>query len=101
MKTAIDCRLGMGSFNTSLRLLTCGLASLGLVLRAAVAAEVSTGDETFKLREVSAFEHGQEGLLRGQSGECEDKPSLQVKAYPAFTSKKPIYGSIHLYEDRR
>ena len=101
MKTAIDCRLGMGSFNTSLRLLTCGLASLGLVLRAAAAAEAGTGDETFKLREVSAFEHGQEGFLRGQSAECEDKPSPNVKAYPAFASKKPIYGSIHFYEDRR
>src|ERR1039458_5806492 len=101
MKTAIDCRLGMGSFNMSLRLLTCGLASLGLVLRAAAAAEAGTEDETFKLREVSAFEHGQEGFLRGQSGECEDKPSPSVKAYPAFASKKPIYGSIHFYEDRR
>jgi hypothetical protein len=101
MKTAIDRWLGAGGFQASLRLLTCGLAGLGLVLRAAAAAEAGTGDETFKLREVSAFEYGQEGFLRGQTGECQDKPFAQVKAYPAFASQKPIYGSIHFYWDRR
>jgi hypothetical protein len=82
-------------------LLTCGLTGLGLVLRVAAAAEAGTGDETFKLREVSTFEYGVEGFLRGQTGECEDKPSPKVKAYPAFESKKPIYGSIHFYLDRK
>jgi hypothetical protein len=101
MKMAIDRRVGVGGFNTSLRLLICGLAGLGLVLRATAAAEPGTGDQTFKLREVSAFEYGVEGFLRGQTGECEDKPSPKVKAYPAFASKKPIYGSIHFYQDRK
>ena len=85
----------------SLRLLACGLAGVGLVLRVAAAAEAGTGDQIFKLREVSAFDHGQEGFIRGQSGECDDKPASKVKAYPAFVSKKPIYGSIHFYQDRK
>lgn len=101
MRTGIDRRFAVGSFNVSLRLLACGLAGLGLVLRAAAATEAGTGDETFKLREVSAFDHGQDSFLGGQSGECEDKPSPKVQAYPAFVSKKPIYGSIHFYQDRK
>jgi len=101
MKTAIDHRVGVEGVHKAIRLFTCGLAGLVLVLRAAAAAEAGTGDETFKLREVSAFEHGQDSFLRGQSAECEDKPSPKVKAYPAFVSKKPIYGSIHFYRDRR
>ena len=100
MKTAIDHQVGVGGFRKAIRLLTCGLAGLGLILRA-VAGETGTGDETFKLRDVSAFEFGVEGFLRGQSGECEDKPSPNVKAYPAFASKKPIYGSVHFYQDRK
>ena len=101
MKTAIDHRVGVEGVHKAIRLFTCGLAGLVLVLRAAAAAEAGTGDETFKLREVSAFEHGQDSFLRGQSAECEDKPSPKVKAYPAFVSKKPIYGSIHFYRDRK
>jgi hypothetical protein len=101
MKTAIDQRVGVGGFNVSLRSLAWGLGCLGLVLRAGAAAEVGTRDESFKLREVSVFEQGQDSFLRGQSGECEDKPSPKVKAYPAFVSKKPIYGSIHFYLNRK
>jgi hypothetical protein len=101
MKTAIDQRVGVGGFSASLRLLAWGLGCLGLVLRAGAAAEAGAGDETFKLREVSVFEQGQDNFLRGQSGECEDKPSPKVKAYPAFVSKKPIYGSIHFYLNRK
>ncbi len=58
MRTAIDRRVRVGGVHASLRLLTCGLAGLGLVLRAAAATEADTGDETFKLREVSTFEYG-------------------------------------------
>ena len=101
MKTAIDRQVGVGGFSASLRLLTCGLVGLGLALRATAAAGAGTADETFKLREVSAFEYGDEGFLRGQSGACEDKPYPQVKAYPAFASKKPIYGSIQFNLDRK
>ena len=101
MKTDIDRRVGVGGFNVSLRLLIWGLAGFGLGVRAAAAAEAGTGDETFKLREVSAFEYGQDSFLRGQSGVCQDIPFSQVKAYPAFASKKPIYGSIHFYQDRK
>src|ERR1019366_6679086 len=28
-------------------------------------------------------------------------PFTQIKAYPAFASKKPIYGSIHLCQNRK
>jgi hypothetical protein len=101
MRNAIDRRVGAGGFHDALRLLICGLAGLSLVLRAAAAAEAGTGDETFKLREVSVFEYGVEGFLRGQTGECEDQPSPMVKAYPAFVSKKPIYGSIRFCMDRK
>lgn len=101
MKTAIDHRVGVGGFHEAIRWLTWGLAGLGLVLRAAAAAEAGTGDETFKLREVSTFEYGQDGFLRGQSAACQDEPFAQVKAYPAFVSRKPIYGSIHFYLNRK
>ena len=101
MRNAIDRRVGAGGFHGALRLLICALAGLSLVLRAAAAAEAGTGDETFKLREVSVFEYGVEGFLRGQTGECEDQPSPMVKAYPAFVSKKPIYGSIRFGMDRK
>jgi hypothetical protein len=101
MKTSIDRLVGVGGFDKSLRLLICSLAGLGLIVRAAAAAEAGTGDETFKLREVSAFEHGQDDFLRGQPGICQDIPFAQVKAYPTFVSKKPIYGSTHFYQDRK
>ncbi|MCX6925973.1 MAG: hypothetical protein NT154_22615 [Verrucomicrobia bacterium] len=105
MRTDIGRRVGVRGFHKAIRLLPIGLASLGLVLQVAAAAEVGTGDESFKLREVSAFdsgpEGGQDGFLRGQAGECQDQPFDQVKAYPAFASIKPIYGSIHFFRDRR
>ncbi|MGO8926842.1 MAG: hypothetical protein ACLQU3_08130 [Limisphaerales bacterium] len=101
MKADIDRRVGVGGINASLRLLIWALAGFGLVLRAVAAAEAGTGDETFKLREVSAFEHGQDNFLRGQPGTCQDLPFAQVKAYPAFASKKPIYGSVHFCQDRK
>jgi hypothetical protein len=101
MKKDIDRRVGVGGINATLRLLIWGMAGLGLVVRAVAAAEAGTGDETFKLREVSAFEYGQDSFLRGQPGVCQDIPFAQVKAYPAFVSKKPIYGSTHFYQDRK
>jgi hypothetical protein len=101
MKSGIGRWVGVGGFNTSLRAFIWGLAVLGLMVQAAAAAEADTGSETFKLREVSAFEHGQDDFLRGQPGICQDIPFTQIKAYPAFASKKPIYGSIHLGQDRK
>ena len=101
MRTGIGRQVGVGGLHNTLRLLTCGLAGLSLVVPFAAAAEADTGDESFKLREVSAFEYGQNSFLRGQTGECDDKPSPKVKAYPAFKSKKPIYGSIHFCLDRK
>jgi hypothetical protein len=98
MKTSIDRRVGVGGFNAFLLLVMWGLASFGLVPRPVAAAEANTGDETFRLREVSAFEYGQDDFLRGQQGICQDIPFAQVKGYPTFTSKKPIYGSLQIYQ---
>ncbi len=66
--------------------------------RALAAAEPGKG-EVFKLREVSVFEQGERSFLRGQSASCEDKPFTEVKHYPAFASKKPIYGSVRFAAD--
>ncbi len=52
------------------------------------------GEQVFALREVSAFEEGGQDFTRGQSGECRDQPYEQVKGYPRFTSKKPVYGVV-------
>ena len=99
MRTILDRRVGVGGFNVLLRLLLCGFAGLGPVARAVAAAEASPEAATFKLRQVSAFEYGQEGMLRGQAAKCQDQSFTEVKVYPAFASKKPIYGSIHFYQD--
>jgi hypothetical protein len=94
MRANLDGRVGMGGFNALIGLLFCGLAGLALGAQATAAAEASTGNETFQLREVSAFEYGERDFLRGQTTLCEDKPSPKVKAYPALASENPVYGSI-------
>jgi hypothetical protein len=101
MKTTSDCRFSLRGLHVLVRWLIVALAGLGLSLRGAAGAETGTGEQTFKLREVSVFEYGSDDFLRGQRCECEDKPSPKVKVYPAFASKKPIYGSIHFYQDRK
>jgi hypothetical protein len=54
-----------------------------------------SGDSsTFKLRKVSVFESGQNNFLRGQMCRCQDKPFPEVKNYPAFASRTPVFGSI-------
>jgi hypothetical protein len=75
-----------------------GLFTLGLSIRAIAAADLPK-EEIFKLRGVSVFGLSGRGgseayFLRGQSAECQDKPFAEVKAYPAFKSPKPIYGSV-------
>jgi hypothetical protein len=99
MKTTFDRRVDVGGFNAFLLLLMWGLAGFGLVPRSVSAAEANSGDETFRLREVSAFEYGQDDFLRGQQGICQDIPFAQVKAYPTFVSKKPIYGSLQFFQN--
>jgi hypothetical protein len=72
-----------------------GLLALGL---AGPARAASTNDAVFPLREVSAFEEGGSAFTQGQQGPCQDKPFPEVKAYPHFTSQKPVYGSVLFHE---
>lgn len=50
--------------------------------------------KTFKLREVSVFAPGSDNFLRGQMCRCQDKPFPEVKNYPTFTSRVPVFGSV-------
>jgi hypothetical protein len=77
----------------SLGLLVCGLIGIGLAFQILGQGETNSNG-TYKLREVSVFEQGQDNFLRGQSGVCTGKPFSEVKAYPKFKSSKPIYGSV-------
>jgi hypothetical protein len=72
------------------------LWALGLT---AVAGQASAGGEdskeaVFKLHAVSVFEAGQDSFLRGQMTFCETNSFAEVKSYPAFVSKQPLYGSV-------
>ncbi len=62
----------------------------------------SSGGAVFKMEEVSVFDSEGPDVSRvpvGQSVACEDEPSEKVKAYPAFASDKPVYGSIGFTAD--
>ena len=96
MRANLDGRVGMGGFNALIGLFFCGLAGLALGAQATAAAEASTGNETFQLREVSAFEYGERDFLRGQTTLCEDKPSPKVKAYPARTTFRAAGTRMHI-----
>lgn len=51
----------------------------------------------FNLDEVSAFEIDEQlrgRFVRGQLGDCGEQPNADVRAYPAFKSGKPLYGSV-------
>jgi hypothetical protein len=72
-------------------------AMLGLSLGASLFA-ADEGDKgiTVKLREVSVFGSGKDDFLRGQRCPCQDKPFSEVKHYPEFTSKVPIFGLVRV-----
>jgi hypothetical protein len=61
---------------------------------------VAAGDQpekmVFNLEEVSSFAvvAHVDDFTRGQRADTSEKPDPEVKAYPAFQSEKPIYGSI-------
>ncbi len=67
---------------------------MALVWPACGEAPGAKGEGVFNLKEVSAFERGGDSFMRGQSSECKDQPFPEVKAYPAFKSGKPVYGSV-------
>jgi hypothetical protein len=96
MKTAGDYRIRSGGLK--LWLCLCVLALPGPAGRVSAAA-VEVQGEVFKLREVSVFEQSEDSFLRGQTGPTQDKPFAEVKSYPAFASKKPVYGSVRFAAD--
>ena len=96
MKTAGGYRIRSGGLKFWLCL--CVLALPGVAWRALAAAEDGKG-EVFKLREVSVFEQSDDSFLRGQTGQSQDQPFAEVKSYPAFVSKKPLYGSVRFAAD--
>jgi len=56
-----------------------------------------TEELVFNLDGVSAFEIDEQlrgRFLRGQLGDCGEQPNADVRAYPAFKSGKPLYGSV-------
>jgi hypothetical protein len=77
------------------------LWALGL---SAVAGQVSpaggdTREAVFKLHPVSVFEAGLPNFLRGQMTLCETNPFPEVKSYPVFVSRQPLYGSVRFATD--
>lgn len=93
MSQGVDKRFSAGKSKLILGVLVCGLIGAALAFRipGAGGAGVST---TFKLREVSAFGVDKDHFLRGQLCRCQDKPFAEVKNYPDFASKAPIFGSV-------
>jgi hypothetical protein len=96
MKPAGDYRIRSGGLK--LWLCLCVLTLPGVAGPAFAAIEGGKG-EVFKLREVSVFEQSEDSFLRGQTGPTQDKPFAEVKSYPAFASKKPVYGSVRFAAD--
>jgi len=76
----------------ALGLFVCGLAVFSVAFQIGNGKTSSNG--TYKLREVSVFDPGKDNFLRGQMCRCQDKPFLDVKNYPVFTSQTPIFGSV-------
>ncbi|MGD0743859.1 MAG: hypothetical protein ABSA45_01775 [Verrucomicrobiota bacterium] len=93
MKRPGGLRGNQGTLNRIVLPLLGGLlvSSLGATLFAATG---NNQDVTVKLREVSVFDSGKDNFLRGQMCRCQDMPFPEVKHYPAFASKTPVFGSI-------
>jgi hypothetical protein len=86
-------RFFAGKLKVTLGLLVGGLIGVGVAFQILGAGE-SDDDRTFKLREVSAFGEGRGNFIRGQMCRCQDKPFPEVKNYPHFASRAPIFGSV-------
>jgi len=69
------------------------LGGIGLALRGLAASEPAK-QGVFALRATSVFDQKDEAFLRGQWVRCQDQPFPEVRAYPPFASKAPIYGSV-------
>jgi hypothetical protein len=93
MTNALESPLPTGKLRLILACLAISLVGAGAAFRILGAGEAD-GDKTFKLREVSVFDGKNEAFLRGQICPCQDKPFPEVKHYPDFVSKAPIFGSV-------
>ncbi len=74
------------------------LATMGMAAGNDPAA-ASGQDSTFKLHEVSVFDVSKDdaskgSFLRGQISRCQTEPFAEVRHYPAFVSKTPVFGSV-------
>lgn len=93
---------GARLFPGSLAILTTAVCvTLVFAVLARLRAASPTGERVFTLREVSAFEAGENEFVRGQNGETQTNQYKEVKAYPPFASSKPIYGLVRLGVDYR
>ena len=78
------------------------LLAVPILWTAAGAAEKPAAkDAVFKMEEVSAFDVKEVGpygvmMMGGQSAFCGPTPNSEVKAYPKFKSKRPMYGTVIL-----
>jgi hypothetical protein len=93
MPHAANNRLSAGKLKFIMGLLACGLIGIGVAFRIFGAGETSQ-NKTFRLREVSVFDSGENNFLRGQMCRCQDKPFSEVKNYPTFVSQVPVFGSV-------
>jgi hypothetical protein len=57
------------------------------------------GETVSKLREVSAFNLGEQSFIRGQVCICSKEPYSDIQKYPVFRSDKPLYGSIRFAQE--
>ena len=93
MPHAPNQRLSAGKWILILALLACGLIGTGVAFRNSGSDETGQ-NTTFKLHKVSVFEKGHDNFLRGQMCRCQDKPFSEVKGYPTFVSKVPVFGAV-------
>jgi hypothetical protein len=93
MTNAPESRFSSGQLKFVLGLFVCGLIGAGAAFRILAASETD-GDKTFKLRELSVFDQNKDPFIRGQICPCQDKPFPEVKNYPAFVSKAPVFGAV-------
>jgi hypothetical protein len=96
MRAGEDRRVGMPELRRAFWLLGSGLVGLPLTGPGLAA----TPEAVFKLREVPVFTHSGSDFAMGQRGLCQEKPLLEVKAYPKFVSGKPVYGLVSFADHR-
>jgi hypothetical protein len=93
MTKVVDNPFSAGKWKLVLGLLVCGLIGAGVAFQIHAIGETND-NRIFKLREVSVFDGNKEPFIRGQTCVCRDKPFPEVKHYPDFASKAPLFGAV-------